>query len=204
MPDHSYFGVVPILLSMAASAFGALAAGFWGVRIGLKKLRTERAFEKQVAWYHELCETIQMLKQRHAGLQLFLEKPIASGKIPELLEDNMKLAFRFQELALQADLYATPQTHKRVMATVAAMDSLSADLLAPRETGSERRRAATEASVRMLDILFVCLAHDARKLLGLKAIDAHEGLINALARAESADEKHEAAAKQGRTLPEEP
>jgi len=124
----------------------------------------------------------------------------ASGSCVELTRQP----FRFQELALQANLYATPQTFGRVMATVEAMDSLSADLLAPRETSSERRRAATEASVRMLDILFVCVAHDARKLLGLKAIEAHEGLINALAAAEKADKEREAVPKPERPPPENP
>jgi hypothetical protein len=189
---------------MAASALGALAAGFWGVRIGLKKLRTERAFEKQVAWYHELCETIQMLKHRHAGLRLFLEKPNAYGKIPELLEDITRHAFRFQELALQANLYATPETHGRVMATVEAMNALSTDLLAPQETASGRRRAATDASMKMLDILFVCLARDARKLLGLKGIEAHEGLIDALVSAEKADKESQAAPSTGRPSAENP
>src|SRR4051812_4308335 len=100
MADQPTFVIAPVLLSMAASAVGALAAGMWGVKIGLKKVKLERAFEKQLTWYHEITETIQLVRNRYKGFQLFLSDPKMHGQVPEVLEDLAKHAFRFQELAV--------------------------------------------------------------------------------------------------------
>lgn len=180
MPDQPILAIAPVLLTMAASAVGALAAGIWGVKIGLKKIKLEHAFEKQLTWYHELAETIQLVRNRYKGFQLFLSDPKMHGQVPLVLEDLSKHAFRFQELAVHANLYATAETFERVTETLGAMNALVPEFLAPKTSTDERGRAASDASMRMLDILYVCLARDLRRLLGLKALVPHDGLVRAL------------------------
>ena len=38
----------------------------------------------------------------------------------------------------------------------------------------------SDASMRMMDILYVCVARDLRRLLGLESLAPHEGLVRAL------------------------
>jgi hypothetical protein len=180
MSDQPTIAIAPVVLSMAASAVGALAAGVLGVRIGLKKVKLERAFEKQLTWYQELAETIQLVRNRYKGFQLFVSDPKMHANVPQALEDLAKNAFRFQELAVHANLYATRETFDRVTETLGAMNALSPEFLAPKTGSDERGRAGSDASMRMLDILYMCLARDLRRLLGLEPLAPHDGLVRAL------------------------
>ncbi len=58
-----------------------------------KKVKVERAFEKQLAWYNELAETIQLVTNRYKGFRLFLSDPNMHGRVPEVLQDLAKHAF---------------------------------------------------------------------------------------------------------------
>ena len=174
MPGQTSFNIIPFLLNIAAAAMGALAAGIFGVKLGFKKLKMERAFDKQLKWYTDLAETIQILKNRMNGFLVFLSQKHMHGSVPELLEDLKKLSFRFQELALLADLYTKKKTNILIKKTLVKLNAESPAFLTSSKSNDNSGKQAFIESIELLDDLFNLLTFDVRNLLGLGALSSIE------------------------------
>jgi hypothetical protein len=120
------------VLKVALPAIGALVAGWLGTRLGLRKLRHERAFDARVEWHRKLAETAVTLRNRIRTLASYEQGSPALEAAMPLLTEMAGLAYRFQELAEQASMYATPKTHARSGGRASRYDRGSATVLASR------------------------------------------------------------------------
>jgi hypothetical protein len=179
MADTNSFNVLQILAGFVASGAGTLLAAYVGIRFGLKKLRRERAFEKQLEWYETLGRTIFVLHNRQNSLRVFLREKTPGIDVGALIEELASLSFQFQELATMAEMYAPEETCRVVLDGLSEMNRLGATSFAPAGGASDDMNASTaamEQSIRILRTIGGCIARDMRGHLGLKSLSEHAAL----------------------------
>jgi hypothetical protein len=96
-----------VVINFAASALGALGAGYVGVRFGLYRLRRERGFDQRLAWYKE------MLGALHDAAKLIDELRETSPDLRDVVRTDPTAALRVRrfDLALaEARAYATQRS----------------------------------------------------------------------------------------------
>jgi hypothetical protein len=106
--------VTQTLITTTASSIGALVAAGIGTYLAQRKFRHERSYDARVNWHRDLAETVKKLRNRTKALQYFREINSAAEEILESVKNVGELAFKFQELAEQASLYAKKSTCKAI------------------------------------------------------------------------------------------
>lgn len=171
------FVITPVM-----SALGALIAAWVGTQLGLRKFRQERAFDARLEWHRALAETAKVLRNRTRALAAFQRGGTPTEAALPLVNELGKLAFKFQELAELASLYATKRTHTAIRDVLAQMQGAAQpfatypDLEEPtavkQRQAEEMRRSSTSGMERVYDLL----ARDLREMLGLEPLDEHRSL----------------------------
>jgi len=168
------------LITTVASSIGALLAAGVGTYLGQRKFRHERSYDARVNWHRELAETVKKLRNRSKALQYFRERGSAAEEVLEAVKNVGELAFKFQELAEQASLYAQKSTCKAIAQIVSEMNSLSPQFENPPPKNSNNKSEETPdfftTSLMGLNIVYDLLARDLRELLGLEKLDEHQKL----------------------------
>lgn len=168
--------VVDTFIIAAASSVGALVSGVVGTRLALRRYRSERSYDARVAWHRELAETVKALSNRSRALRFFLQKDSPAPELLPAVQEVGELAFRFQELAEQASLYAKKDTYLAIRDIVAELDELSPQFENPPEllpVPEEGEPHPYDISLAGLSMIYDLLARDLRELLGLKKLDDH-------------------------------
>jgi hypothetical protein len=150
-------------------------SGVVATRLALRRYRSERSYDARVAWHRELAETVKALSNRSRALRFFFQKDSPAPELPALQEVG-ELAFRFQELAEQASLYAKKDTYLAIRDIVAELDELSPQFENPPELLPEPEQGEPhpfDISLAGLSVIYDLLARDLRELLGLKKLDDH-------------------------------
>jgi hypothetical protein len=179
------------LLTAALSAGAALVAAWAGTRLGLRKFRAERAFDARLEWHRKLAETAKVLRNRLRALPVLRlpkdmpedvrEEMAAEVQNMPLFKDLNEMAFRFQELAETASLYATKRTYAAVRGALADMTK-SAQPFAKRSAADsdevvlEHAREMHRKSLAGMERVYDLLARDLREMLGLEPLDEHRKL----------------------------
>jgi len=164
-------------LSLVASAIGALLAGYYGVRFGLRQYRAERAMDRRLAWYSELAEVTQKLLNRNRSLQFFIAEGGAPKSVKGLLDELAALSFRFQELAMMAEFYAAPDTVEVIEQTLSLLDRLGGEMSRGHDAG--KRDGAAQESIRVIHAASRLLARDVRREFGLEPLRSHKAFPHA-------------------------
>ena len=168
------------VITAGLSGASALIAAWIGTRLGLRKFRAERAFDARLEWHRKLAETAKVLHNRTRAFHAFKR-----GRTPEevalpLVKDLSELAFRFQELAETASLYATKRTHGAIRAVLAEMTTSAQPFAEYADDDDEAtQQLAREIYVKSLagmERVYDLLARDLRDMLGLERLDEHHGL----------------------------
>lgn len=168
------------LITTAASSIGALIAAAVGTYLGQRKFRHERSYDARVNWHRELAETVKKLRNRSKALQHFRESGSAAEEVLETVKNVGELAFKFQELAEQASLYAKKSTCKAIGYIVSDLNGLTLQFENPpprnNDQESDERHDPFKASMLGLNVIYELLARDLRELLGLEKLDEHQKL----------------------------
>jgi hypothetical protein len=168
------------LITAAASSVGALFAAAVGTYLGQRKFRHERSYDARVNWHRELAETVKKLRNRSKSLLYFRERDSAAEEVLEVVNNIGELAFKFQELAEQASLYAKKGTCKAIGQIVKDLNSLTPQFENPpprkRENDYDEASDPFEISMLGLNLVYDLLARDLRELLGLEKLDEHQNL----------------------------
>lgn len=161
--------VVEYLLGMLGSAVGALAAGLLGVRLGVAKLRSERSYERRLAW---LEEAAVVTREYARCLYNMLHVERVGAKNPENIEVWKELGTvvdRFFEVVPRSHLYASRRTHQLLGEVSRRANSLASRI------GAEETPRPNEEQLQAFDQLrnlmlrtSMELTHDLRDHLGLE------------------------------------
>jgi len=172
------------LITPVMSALGALIAAWVGTQLGLRKFRQERAFDARLEWHRNLAETAKALWNRTRAFAAFRRGGTPTEAALPLVSELGNLAFKFQELAELASLYATKRTHVAIRDVLAQMQGAAKpfakypdpdDPTAVTQRQSEEMyRNTTSGMERVYDLL----ARDLREMLGLERLDEHRSLDN--------------------------
>ena len=164
------------------SALGALAAAWVGTQLGLRKFRQERAFDARLEWHRNLAETAKVLRNRARAIGAFQRGGMPTEVALPLVKELGTLAFRFQELAEQASLYATKPTHAAIRDVLAQMTGVAqpfAKLPDPEDPVAVTQQQVQEmyrSSMSGMERVYDLLARDLREMLGLERLDEHQSL----------------------------
>lgn len=172
--------VTQTFITTVASSLGALLAAGVGTYLGQRKFRHERSYDARVNWHRELAETVKKLRNRSKALQYFRERGSAAEEVLEAVKNVGELAFKFQELAEQASLYAKKGTCTAIAQIVSDLNSLSPQFENPpprnRNNDSEETPDPFKTSMLGLNVVYELLARDLRELLGLEKLEEHQKL----------------------------
>lgn len=163
------------IIVAVASCVGALLSGVLGAELALRRYRGERSFDARVKWHRELAEVAKVLSNRSRAFRHAMLRGLPEQLLPEA-QDLGPLAFRFQELAEQAPLYAKPDTCSAIRQVMAQLDDLAslfedAPGLEPQIDSDSSH--PFDVSIAGMSLVFDLLARDLRELLGLKKLDEH-------------------------------
>jgi hypothetical protein len=169
-----YWGGSDALASAVLTSLGALIAAWVGTQLGLRKFRSERAFDARVEWHRELAETARVLRNRTKALVAFQRGGTPEEIAVPLLQELSELAFAFQELSEQASLYASKPTYLAIKEVLVEMTRGSrAFTTYPAEQDSvspqDVQRLFT-SSIDGFERVYDLLARDLRKLYGLEPL----------------------------------
>lgn len=167
--------VLPVVSSSLGALLGGLGASWYGTRAAMRKFRHERSYDARVAWHQDLAKTAKVLRNRSRAVQTFKRGDIpAEVALPELQKIS-ELAFRFQELAEQAPLYARSETCVAIGEVLSEMNRLYAvDFENPPTDKDED--GPFEMSQSGLQLVFLMAARDLRTMLNLGPIPEIEVL----------------------------
>jgi hypothetical protein len=145
-----------------------------GTQFGLRKFRSERAFDARVEWHRKLAETAKILRNRTKAVVAFKRGSTPDEVALPLLQEMAQLAFSFQELAEQASLYASKPTYLAIQEVLREMTKGSqAFAHYPETSDSVSPQVAQQmftSSVNGLERVYDLLAKDLRKLFGLQPL----------------------------------
>ena len=141
----------------------------------MRRYRRERSFDARVEWHRELAETAKTLSNRSRAFRYAGKHGLPAQLLPGAQELGT-LAFRFQELAEQASLFAKPDTCSAIRQVMAELDDLvplfeDAPDLEP-DAGQDNPHPF-DVSIAGMNLVYELLARDLRELLGLKKLDDH-------------------------------
>ena len=161
-----------------ASCVGALLSGVLGAALAMRRYRGERSFDARVEWHRELAETAKKLSNRSRAFRQALQQGFPQQLLPGA-EELGTLAFRFQELAEQAPLYAKPDTCSAIRQVIADLNDLAPlfeDAPEPEPEADPDNPHPFDVSIAGMEAVFMLLARDLRQMLGLKKLDEHKVL----------------------------
>jgi hypothetical protein len=172
--------VTQTLITAAASSIGALVAAAVGTYLAQRKFRQERSYDARVNWHRELAETVKKLSNRSRALQYFRERNSSAEELLDAVKNVGELAFKFQELAELASLYAKKSTCKAIGQIIGELNRLSPQFENPpskkKESDAEKASDPFKESILSLNVVYDLLARDLRELLELEKLDEHQEL----------------------------
>jgi hypothetical protein len=159
--------------TVIVSALGSLAGGWLGVTLAVRRLRAEKAFERQLQWHEDMADILYRLavsvnqwtapdvgQSREVGHKAYLEFD--------------KQLDRFAVDAQKAALYATKASRARISKLIEELQAVTAEMnllgeMTPeRNTDALKRYRTFVAPIR--DTAKV-LARDVRRQLGIDTED---------------------------------
>lgn len=166
------------IIVAVASCVGALFSGALGAALAMRRYRGERSFDARVEWHRELAETAKTLSNRSRAFRTALQRGLPQQLLPGA-QDLGELAFRFQEMAQLAPLYAKPDTCSAIQEVLGDLDNLAPlfdDAPVPEQEVDPDSPHPFDVSIAGMEAVFMLLARDLRQLLGLQKLDEHKVL----------------------------
>lgn len=166
------------IIVAVASCVGALLSGVLGAALAMRRYRGERSFDARVEWHRELAEKAKTLSNRSRAFRYALQRGLPQQLLPGA-KDLGELAFRFQELAQLAPLYAKPDTCSAIQQVLVDLDNLAPlfdDAPIPEPEPDPDSPHPFDVSMAGMEAVFMLLARDLRQMLGLKKLGEHEVL----------------------------
>lgn len=150
--------------SLIASAAASLGGSFVGAFLAFRKLRREKAFERQLGWHEEIADNLYRLA---SAMNVVVVRSRTGGLRPKQMKIMLREIDRLAITGQKARLYATRESMIRVNRVIKDMKKAVKDL--PRE-GEEIESVyvtAFEGMVPMVRAAADGLADDVRDHLGL-------------------------------------
>jgi hypothetical protein len=157
------------ILSALWNFAGSLAGAVLGAFLAFRKLRREKAFERQLQWHEDITECLYkiVLTLQAAGVALNQKDTRKAGPA---FGDFAKEMDRFQFLAIKAPLYSTAESAERVSSLIARISAEAAEIgkLPDSETNAQAK-ALTEL-IPFVEEAADGLSSDVRRQLGLSSL----------------------------------
>ena len=167
------FNATQAVWNLAASALGALVAGFFGVRWGLQKQRGERAFDRRLEWYEKTHAALIDLSLALGISVTYRRRNVPYPAKAEAWARTEEAFFRVRNLAPTAEIYATREVAESLYRAVLGMNSHLNDAVQVADVGLNDRVdnyiVAAEASADNLVQCADAIAAEARSHLGFPA-----------------------------------
>jgi hypothetical protein len=164
------------MISAATSLIGALAGAWGGVFLGFRKVRRERAFEKQLAWHEDIADNLYCIASSLNRIALRKDKrSLKTGEWDTLNKEIDRLAI----LGPKARLYATRGSYARVGDVMRGMQDIVKPLasVSPPDDDEEKAaqiltsyNAAFFEMVKLVGAAAYGVSDDVRKQLGVEPI----------------------------------
>jgi hypothetical protein len=126
-----------ILKSLAAAIWPAATAmlgGWLGARVAFRRYKSERTFDRRIAWHSEMC---QILHKMRWWIQLAASHH-ADGETEPANTDVMRaldLADEITRIAMESELYASQAAFDAIEKVIAQMDEFSGAFGMPMQLG---------------------------------------------------------------------
>lgn len=166
---------VSLIVNAVSAAAGALLAGYAGVRFGLMRVRSERAFDQRLGWYKE------MLAALHSVAKLLDEHDSPAFDVLQASDPLHLRIQRFDLAVAEARAYATEQSLRAIAITADAFQAL------PRVQQSDDPKRVILLALNSLRDASEALCDDIRGHLGLEETHIRSWPYGALQRIPATD-----------------
>jgi len=114
--------------TIVVSALGSLAGGWLGVTLAVRRLRAERALERQLQWHEDMADILHRLA---AAINLYTtpDETLGAAKLELRREAFTRLYEQLDRFAIhgqKAELYATKATRIRIRSLIDQLKALTA------------------------------------------------------------------------------
>lgn len=172
------------LANAMAALVGALAAGAIGFFFAIRRFRHEKAFERRLEWHEETVRQLTESSERLRKIAICMQVPDLDDDLTKLFEEAIESMPNIELLMLQAEMYASRNSHKALAQarddwgalTVANVQILNT--IASREESDISNRLSPliiDTVAKSMLHAASRLASDVRETLKLGQIDRRQG-----------------------------